>query len=119
MKERGTTVRHDPSRTVCECGPAGDPGDITFFRGDANSDQAVNISDAVFTLDYLFAGGLHPTCPDAADANDNGSVDVSDAVAILNELFVEARSGIAPPYPEKGMDPTADELPPCRIVRKE
>ena len=87
-------------------------------RHDANGDQHVNISDAVFTLDYLFAGGRDPACPDAADANDSGSVEISDAVAILNQLFVGAASGgIAPPYPKKGEDPTVDGLPRCKESR--
>ena len=40
-----------------------------FLRGDANSDTGIDISDAVFTLTYLFSGGGEPTCKDAADAD--------------------------------------------------
>ena len=88
-----------------------------FLRGNANSDSALNIADAIFNLSYLFAEGAVPTCLDAADANDDGAVDIADAIAILSHLF--AGSGDLPkPFGECGVDPTLDGLncvafPPC------
>jgi len=80
-----------------------------FTRGDTNTDNTIDISDAVFTLAYLFAGGNPPKCMDSGDANDDGSIDISDAVAILSYLF--GGSGPLPaPSPECGSDPTLDEL---------
>jgi CD109 antigen len=82
-----------------------------FIRGDANSDQVVNISDPVATLTFLFvaAGEVALSCDDAADTNDDGSLDLSDAVTTLNYLFL---GGVAPPapFPAKGTDPTEDSL---------
>jgi hypothetical protein len=87
--------------------------DITFFsRGDSNHDGAVDISDALFTLDFLFLGGNAPPCADAADADDNGKLELTDAVAILGELFTDTGE-IADPYPGRGSDRNADDLPPC------
>lgn len=79
-----------------------------FVRGRVNDDLSVDISDAVTTLLYLFAGGTI-TCPDAADANDDGSTSVTDAVFLLEFLF---RGGQALPGPSGacGMDPTEDLL---------
>jgi hypothetical protein len=87
--------------------------DITFFlRGDANGDQAVDVSDAIYTLDHLFLGGRSPRCPDAEDADDNGRLELTDAVVILGQLFLsDAR--IAEPYPAAGRDGVFDNLSPC------
>ncbi len=88
------------------------PFDAAFLRGDSNSDLAVDISDPIFTLIYLFAGGtVRPLCLDAADSNDDGGLDIADPVASLNLLFSEGASAV----PEPGMfipgfDPTPDLL---------
>jgi hypothetical protein len=79
-----------------------------FLRGDANGDGARDVSDAVFVLLYLFAGGEAPACFDACDTDDSGSLALSDAIALLDFLF---RGGRAPPPPARaGFDPTRDAL---------
>ena len=80
-----------------------------FRRGDSNTDNALNIADAVFTLMYLFAQGPTPTCLDAADANDDGTVDISDGIYILQNLFAHGPA-IPSPYPDCGIDSTVDAL---------
>lgn len=82
--------------------------DPTFERGDANGDGALDISDPVFSLGYLFTGGSGD-CLDAIDANDDGGVDISDPVYSLNFLF---SFGPALPFPQGacGGDPTPDPL---------
>jgi hypothetical protein len=57
--------------------------------GDANNDSTVNVSDAVFIINYVFVGG-DPPRPILAcgDANNDGTVNVSDAVSIINYVFV-------------------------------
>ena len=92
-----------------DCGDAPDPG---FTRGDANADGAFNISDPVFVLNFLFAGGEEPTCLDTADVDDDGAVNITDGIGGLNNLF----GGGAPPrapFPDCGVDPTPDDLA-CR-----
>jgi hypothetical protein len=84
-------------------------GDQTIFiRGDSNRDQRVTVSDAVYTLGGLFLD--YPLdCEDAADTDDSGEVDLTDAVALLGFLF-QGSGSIPAPYPEAGVDPTADLL---------
>ncbi len=85
----------------------------SFLRGDANANCGVELSDAVFTLNYLFTGGKVPLCQDAADADDNGKLQLTDAVYTLGYLFL---GSIAPPPPgaeTAGIDPTVDELGTC------
>ena len=85
-----------------------------FRRGDVNADGAVNVTDPVNVLGYLFQGELIPLCLDAADANDDGEVNLADGVFTLNHLFAGA-----PPPPEPGFadgcgpDPTGDQLAFC------
>lgn len=85
------------------------PKEAAFVRGDANFDDAVNISDAIFTLAFLFLGGPAPLCDDAADADDNGRLDITDAIRILNSLFLGTQT-LPPPFPEEGQDLTPDSL---------
>lgn len=82
---------------------------VIFVRGDSNADSAVDISDAVYTLGYLFLGGPAPDCLDAADANDDGELDVSDPVATIRSLL-DSGSPLPAPWPEPGADPTSDSL---------
>jgi hypothetical protein len=57
--------------------------------GDANADGAVNVSDAVYIINYVFVGGGEPLPVLACgDANSDGVVNVSDAVWIINYVFV-------------------------------
>jgi hypothetical protein len=85
---------------------------ILSRRADSNNDRSIDITDAVFTLDFLFLGGPPPSCSDSADADDNGAVDISDPVFTLQYLFA---GGATPrsPFPYCGYDPTPDSLPVC------
>jgi len=56
--------------------------------GDCNDDLSVNVSDAVFIINYVFIGGTAPDPLCVGDTNADGSVNVSDAVAIINYVFV-------------------------------
>lgn len=80
-----------------------------FLRGDSNDDGQHDISDASYSLNYLFLGGPVPACLDAADANDDGSLDLSDPVAGLNVLFLGSKP-LPSPAAAPGFDPTADGL---------
>src|SRR5262245_675058 len=54
-------------------------------NGDANADGAVNISDVIFLINHLFAGGSSPMGP--ADVNGDGVVTVGDVLYLINGLF--------------------------------
>ena len=102
---------------VCGPGDACRGQSALFVRGDGNGDGAIDLSDAVNTLDCLFLGSACPQCRDAADANDDGTLDLSDAVATLDWLFrgeaaPSAPSPDAAQYSTKscGNDATPDAL---------
>ncbi|MEM7231673.1 MAG: YbhB/YbcL family Raf kinase inhibitor-like protein [Planctomycetota bacterium] len=57
-------------------------------RGDVNDDGTINLTDAVSTLNYLFANGEGPVCLAAADADANGQLNISDPVFVLRFLFL-------------------------------
>jgi PKD repeat protein len=84
-----------------------------FLRGDTDGGGTINIADAVFVLQHLFARGRPPACMDSADVDDNGRVNIADAISILSYLF-SGSSSPAYPFPEKGLDGTPDSLAPCR-----
>ncbi len=68
---------------------------INFIRGDLTGDLALDISDAIQLLGYLFQGG-RLMCPRAGDLNLDDSLDLTDPVYILNFLFL---GGVPPPRP--------------------
>jgi len=56
--------------------------------GDTNEDGEVNVSDAVWLLNFIFTSGFAPSPTYACgDANGDEFVDVSDAVYIINYVF--------------------------------
>lgn len=67
-----------------------------FRRGDSNGDGAIDLSDAVHVLSWLFTDGGTPACLEAADADGSDSIDLTDAVYLLTYLFL---SGQEPPAP--------------------
>lgn len=79
-----------------------------FSRGDANGDGAIDISDAVITLGYLFLGDTN-SCIKALDANDDGVANLLDPIYSLDYQF---NQGAVPPAPFMtcGVDPTSDGL---------
>ncbi len=80
-----------------------------FRRGDADDNGLVQLADAIFILNHLFAGGPAYTCADAADADNDGAVGQTDAIVVLRHLF---GGGAAPPAPgieTCGPDPDPDD----------
>lgn len=65
---------------------------ITYVCGDANGDESVNVSDAVYIINYIFLGTAEPDPYESADANCDGSVNVSDSVWIINYIFLETNA---------------------------
>ncbi len=80
-----------------------------FQRGDVNADGERNISDAVFTLLFLFDGGPAPPCAKSADMDDDGILRLDDPVLLLDALFL-GYSPPASPYGSCGPDQTDDEI---------
>lgn len=88
----------------------------TFRRADTNADGAIDISDAVAVLGYLFLGGAVPSCLQAADSNGDDQVDISDASFTLGYLFLGG-GPVPPPFEQCGSAPASalscDRYAPC------
>jgi hypothetical protein len=59
-----------------------------FICGDTNGDGTVNISDGVFLINFIFAGGPPPQPLAAGDINCDGEANVSDTVYLIQYIFV-------------------------------
>ncbi|MCP4569949.1 MAG: PQQ-binding-like beta-propeller repeat protein [FCB group bacterium] len=58
-----------------------------FICGDANNDQAINVGDAVYLINYVFKSGPAPDPLASGETNCDGSVNVGDAVYLINYVF--------------------------------
>ena len=77
--------------------PANDPMTISanltvnelmpYTCGDADGDTKVNVSDAVYIINYVFSGGAAPDPLEAGDVNCDENVNVSDAVYLIAYVF--------------------------------
>jgi hypothetical protein len=65
------------------------------LHGDADGSGAIDISDAVFLISYIFSGGLPPNPLYTGDPNCDGLVDISDVVYLIAYIF----SGGSAPCP--------------------
>ena len=61
-------------------------------RGDCNADSALDLSDSIMILSFLFAHGRTPSCLDACDCNTDTVIDIADAIAFLSYLFSGGRA---------------------------
>ncbi len=59
------------------------------IRGNANNDpqDATDISDLIYIVDFIFTDGPTPVCMDEANLDGIGDVDISDLVFIINFIF--------------------------------
>ncbi|HDS00742.1 MAG TPA: hypothetical protein ENO22_06140 [candidate division Zixibacteria bacterium] len=60
----------------------------SYLCGDANGDGSINVSDAVYIINYVFIGGAAPEPMASGEVNCDGNVNVSDAVWIINYVFI-------------------------------
>ena len=76
---------------------------VAFHNGDVNGSTIVDLSDAVYLLDWMFTGGPDPVPLDCepltqtgkngqpihnGDVDGSGAVDISDPIWLLNHLFL-------------------------------
>ncbi len=76
-----------------------------FQRGDVNDDGSVNVSDAIFELNWLFQDGAPPVCLDTADVNGDGGRNIADPTYLLNYLFASGSPPVEP-FAECGTAPS-------------
>jgi len=82
-----------------------------FIRGDSNGDGIVDMSDAIYTMEYLYQGGPEPSCLAAANANDLWfGPDLGAAILTLAFLFQGLPDLWPPGAFACGEDPTLDEV---------
>lgn len=63
-------------------------GTCCLVPGDADGNGLQSISDAVYLINYYFAGGPSPhSCFALGDADGNGILTISDAVYLINYIF--------------------------------
>ncbi len=56
-------------------------------KGDADGNLFISVSDAVYLLYYIFAGGPAPAPLEVGDVNCDGIVSISDVVYLINYIF--------------------------------
>ncbi len=61
--------------------------DNGYTCGDANNDGEINVSDAVWIINYVFLNGPSPDPIESGEVNCDGDVNVSDAVWLINWVF--------------------------------
>ncbi|MGB5105672.1 MAG: M12 family metallo-peptidase [Candidatus Zixiibacteriota bacterium] len=66
-----------------------------YVCGDADGNGIITVSDAVFLINFIFAGGPAPSPAIAADADCNGLITISDAVYLVNYIFAGGASPCA------------------------
>ena len=62
-------------------------GGTTYQAGDADGNAIITISDAVYLINFIFAGGPAPSPTLDGDADCNGIITISDAVFLINFIF--------------------------------
>jgi len=82
---------------------------VSYLCGDANADGSINVSDAVWIINYVFIGGDPPDPVQAGDANCDGTCNISDAVWIINYVFVGGNA----PCDTEPPSPNGDGVPDC------
>jgi hypothetical protein len=97
LDENGFELPFGPDGVTVQLTPPPD----RFIRGDCNGDGDDNISDAVFSLLFLFSGGLAPACLEACDLNRDGARTITDPIILLEFLF-KGGPPAPPPYPACG-----------------
>jgi hypothetical protein len=82
-----------------------------FIRADATANGAVEMSDAIYVLKWLYVPGTpQPDCSDSVDADDDGGHAMGDALYILKYLYVPGSPEPPSPFPDCGVDPSEDSL---------
>lgn len=60
----------------------------SWLHGDADNDDLINITDAVYLINYIFASGAEPQpVVESGDANCDGLTNITDAVYIIDFIF--------------------------------
>ncbi|MCX6832179.1 MAG: SBBP repeat-containing protein, partial [candidate division Zixibacteria bacterium] len=58
-----------------------------YHCGDVNTDEQIDLRDAVFLINYIFVSGPAPQSLSLADVNCSGSINIADVVRLINYIF--------------------------------
>jgi len=108
--DAGTTLEIDYIR-FGDCTGIIDDGPL-FIRGDSDGNGGLELTDAVFLLNFLFLGGPPPLCAAAANSNGEGAPGLTSAIYVLNFLFLGGPQPPAP-YPDCGPGTEIDDAVGC------
>lgn len=61
--------------------------DVESFPGNANCNDAVDVGDAVYLVNYIFQGGAAPLIANWADPNADCTINVGDIVFLIAYIF--------------------------------
>ena len=68
----------------------------TMTPGDNDGNGVVNITDIVYVINFLFAGGPLPVPQQAGDVNCDSKFNIADAVYLINFMFVSGPEPCTP-----------------------
>ena len=66
------------------------------YCGDVEFDNAINVLDVVFIINYAYKGGTAPDPPEFADVNSDTNINILDIVYLINYIY---KSGPEPECP--------------------
>ena len=73
---------------------------VCHFKGDVNADKAINISDVVYLIAWIFNGGPTPIpAPLVGDVNCDAFTNISDCVYLIAYIFSGGPAPCGPCYP--------------------
>jgi len=106
LAEDGSAVSYDPGYSessgsgLCAVNITDGDADVCASTcGDPNGDEAVNLADAVYLINYVFKGGPAPNPSCVADANGDDAVNLADAVYLINYIFKAGPTPVDPCCP--------------------
>jgi len=72
---------------------------MPLIRGNVDYDagDAIDISDLVYLVDYMFTGGPEPPCLEEADMDATSEIDISDLVYLVDYMFTGGPPPLACP----------------------
>ena len=72
---------------------------VCQFVGDVNADNRITVSDVVYLINWIFAGGAEPI-PDqfVGDVNCSSMTNISDAVYLIDYIFSDGPAPCGPCY---------------------
>jgi subtilisin family serine protease len=65
---------------------------VELSCGDVNGSGSINVSDAVYLINYIFVEGPPPVQYMIGDANCDGDTNISDVVVIINYVFLDGHA---------------------------